>query len=97
MTTIHDLTAHACSSAYATKQLSPVEVTRAALTRIEAWERKINAMYVVDAAGALAQATASEATETRGCERFRRGACPEPVFHSTNALCFAIRNRRFAR
>jgi aspartyl-tRNA(Asn)/glutamyl-tRNA(Gln) amidotransferase subunit A len=60
MTTIHDLTAQACSSAYATKQLSPVEVTRAALARIEVWEKKINAMYVVDAAGALAQATASE-------------------------------------
>jgi Asp-tRNA(Asn)/Glu-tRNA(Gln) amidotransferase A subunit family amidase len=61
MTTIHDLTAHAQSSAYATKELSPVEVTRAALARIEAWEKTINAMYVVDATGALVQATASEA------------------------------------
>jgi hypothetical protein len=36
MTTIHDLTAHAQSSAYATKELSPVEVTRAALVTLAA-------------------------------------------------------------
>jgi hypothetical protein len=35
MTTIHDLTAHACSSADAAKQPSPVEVTRAAVACIE--------------------------------------------------------------
>jgi aspartyl-tRNA(Asn)/glutamyl-tRNA(Gln) amidotransferase subunit A len=64
---IHDLTAHALSSAYRGKQLSPVEVARAALARIEAWENKINAMYVIDAAGTLAQAAASEA-------RWRAGA-----------------------
>jgi Asp-tRNA(Asn)/Glu-tRNA(Gln) amidotransferase A subunit family amidase len=39
MTTIHDLTAHAQSCAYATNELSPVEVTRSALARIEAWDR----------------------------------------------------------
>ena len=61
MTPICDLTAQALSSAYRTKQLSPVEVTRAALARIAAWETKINAMYVVDEAGALGQAAASEA------------------------------------
>jgi Asp-tRNA(Asn)/Glu-tRNA(Gln) amidotransferase A subunit family amidase len=44
-----------------------VEVVRAALARIAAWETKINAMYVVDEAGALAQAAASEA-------RWRAGA-----------------------
>jgi aspartyl-tRNA(Asn)/glutamyl-tRNA(Gln) amidotransferase subunit A len=61
MTAVHDLTAKALSSAYRTKQLSPVEITRAALARIPAWEPKINAMYVIDEAGALAQAAASEA------------------------------------
>src|SRR5258707_12816302 len=61
MTPIHDLTAQALSSAYQAKQLSPVEVAGAALARIAAWEAKINAMYVVDEAGALAQAAASEA------------------------------------
>src|SRR5215470_16935629 len=61
MTAVHDLTAKALSSAYRTKQLSPVEVVRAALARIPAWEPKINAMYVIDEAGALAQGAASEA------------------------------------
>jgi hypothetical protein len=60
MTALHDLSAQALSAAYRAKQLSPVEVTRAALERIAAWDRKINAMYVVDAAGALAQASSSE-------------------------------------
>src|SRR5579871_1646597 len=67
MTAIHNLTAHALSSAYKAKELSPVEVTQAALARIPAWEPKINAMYTVDADGALAQARASEA-------RWRAGA-----------------------
>src|SRR5580704_16340232 len=61
MTAIHNLTAQALSSAYRAKQLSPVEVARAALARIAAWETKINAMYVIDEAGARAQAAASEA------------------------------------
>src|SRR5262249_43893315 len=47
------------SAAYRAKQLSPVEVTRAALARIAAWETKINAMYVIDAAGAPAPAPAA--------------------------------------
>jgi hypothetical protein len=59
--TTYDLTASALSSAYRGKELSPVEVAHAALARIEAWENKINAMYVIDAAGTLAQAAASEA------------------------------------
>jgi Asp-tRNA(Asn)/Glu-tRNA(Gln) amidotransferase A subunit family amidase len=67
MNAIHDVTAYALSSAYRGRELSPVEVARAALARIEAWEKKINAMYMVDAAGALAQATASEV-------RWRTGA-----------------------
>src|SRR5260370_3966407 len=60
MATLHDLSADELSTAYRTRQLSPVEVTRAALTRMEAWEPKIHAMYVLDAVGALAQATSPE-------------------------------------
>src|SRR5437763_15106937 len=42
------------------RPLSPVEVTPSVLERIEAWEPKINAMYIVDTVGALAQASNSE-------------------------------------
>jgi Asp-tRNA(Asn)/Glu-tRNA(Gln) amidotransferase A subunit family amidase len=61
MTALHDLSANDLSAAYRAKQLSPVEATRAALERIGAWDKTINAMYVVDAPGALAQASLSEA------------------------------------
>jgi aspartyl-tRNA(Asn)/glutamyl-tRNA(Gln) amidotransferase subunit A len=61
MNPIHGLTAQTLSSAYRAKELSPVEVTRAALARIAAWDTKINAMYVVSEVSALAQAAASEA------------------------------------
>jgi aspartyl-tRNA(Asn)/glutamyl-tRNA(Gln) amidotransferase subunit A len=60
MRALHDLSAHELSAAYRAGDLSPVEVTRASLARIEAWEKQINAMYVVDANGALATAAASE-------------------------------------
>jgi aspartyl-tRNA(Asn)/glutamyl-tRNA(Gln) amidotransferase subunit A len=60
MATLHDLSAAELSTAYRNRQVSPVEVTRAVLARMEAWEPKIHAMYVIDAVGALAQATSSE-------------------------------------
>jgi len=46
---------------YRAKQLSPVEVTRAALARIGALNPRLNAFCFVDEAGALAAARASEA------------------------------------
>jgi Asp-tRNA(Asn)/Glu-tRNA(Gln) amidotransferase A subunit family amidase len=60
MTGLHDLSAHELSQRYRDRRISPVEATRAALARMDAWERKINAMYIIDAQGALAQAAASE-------------------------------------
>ena len=57
---LYDLTALELSDAYRAKTLSPVEVTRAVLARIERCEPKLNAMYIIDAEGALAQAAASE-------------------------------------
>ena len=72
MAALHDLSADELSTAYRTRQLSPVEVTRAVLDRMEAWEPKINAMYVTDAVGALAQATSSE-------RRWREGAPLSPI------------------
>ena len=54
------------AAAYRTGELSPVEATHAVLARIEAWEPVINAMHLVDADGALAQARAAEVRWRRG-------------------------------
>ena len=50
---LHDLTACQLSAAYRTRELSPVEVTRAVLARIDRWEQRLNAMFLIDAEGAL--------------------------------------------
>jgi aspartyl-tRNA(Asn)/glutamyl-tRNA(Gln) amidotransferase subunit A len=67
MSNIQDLSAYELSQAYRIGRLSPVEATRAALARMDLWEHKINAMYIINGDGALAQAAASEA-------RWRDGA-----------------------
>ena len=61
MSSIHELSAAEISAAYASAELSPVEVTRALLARIETWEPRLNAMYRVDRDGALKQARDAEA------------------------------------
>jgi Asp-tRNA(Asn)/Glu-tRNA(Gln) amidotransferase A subunit family amidase len=48
------------SDAYRAKEISPVEVTRALLVHIDACEPKLNAMYIIDVEGAIAQALDSE-------------------------------------
>ena len=72
MAAIHELSAQEISARYARRELSPVEVTRALLARIEAWEPRINAMYRVSADLALEQARASEA-------RWRAGKALSPL------------------
>ena len=69
---LYNLTAHQLSNAYRSKELSPVEVTRAVLARIDSWEGDLNAMYLIDAEGALAEAEASET-------RWRNGASLSPL------------------
>ena len=51
---------------YRRRELSPVEVARDALTRIERFEPRINAFVHVDAEGALAEASASETRWRKG-------------------------------
>ena len=60
MPAIHEFTAEQLFSAYRKRELSPVDVTRALLQRIDEWETKINAMYRIDGERALEQARASE-------------------------------------
>lgn len=67
MTELADLTACELLALYRTGQASPVEATRAVLTRIEALDPVLDAFCLVDAESALASARASEA-------RWRQGA-----------------------
>src|SRR6185312_11376372 len=58
---ISDLTATELLRLYRRRALSPVEVARNALARIERFQPRINAFVLVDEEGALAQARLSEA------------------------------------
>src|SRR5262245_8910723 len=66
MAGVSNLTAAQLGSSYARGELSPVEVTRALLERIDDWEPRINAMYRVHRDAALAQARAAEARHRAG-------------------------------
>jgi Asp-tRNA(Asn)/Glu-tRNA(Gln) amidotransferase A subunit family amidase len=61
-----DLAARDLLDAYARRRLSPVEVMRAVIERVEAYEPKLQALYAFDPDGALRDARASE-------ERWQRG------------------------
>ena len=57
----HEMSAADLSLAYASKDLSPVEVTQVLLGRIEALDSEINCFCLIDEAETLRQAEASEA------------------------------------
>jgi aspartyl-tRNA(Asn)/glutamyl-tRNA(Gln) amidotransferase subunit A len=59
-TELHDMTAVELSSRFKCKQLSPVEVTKAALARIERLNNHFDAYCFIDREGALDSACASE-------------------------------------
>ena len=61
MTALHDLHATELLARYRERSLSPVEVTRAVLDRIAAWEPLLHATYALDGEAALAAARVSEA------------------------------------
>ena len=61
-----DLSATELVAAYAARRLSPVEVTRAVLARIDALNPMLNAFVLVDHEAALRDARASEARWLRG-------------------------------
>lgn len=60
MTALHNLSALDLLAAYRSRELSPLEVTRAVLAHIEQWEPSLHATYAFDAQQALTQAAASE-------------------------------------
>ncbi|HEX6704419.1 MAG TPA: amidase [Albitalea sp.] len=63
---LHSLTAVELVDAYRRKALSPVEVTRAVLRHIAAWEPTLNATYALAPEAALEQAEASQARWLQG-------------------------------
>ena len=69
MPAIHELTAHELVHAYSRRELSPVEATRAAFARMDAWEPRINAMYRVRREAALDDARQAEARWRAGAPR----------------------------
>jgi aspartyl-tRNA(Asn)/glutamyl-tRNA(Gln) amidotransferase subunit A len=60
MASIHELSAAELAARYEGGELSPVEATRELLARIEAWEPRLNAMYLVRREAALKQARDAE-------------------------------------
>jgi len=72
MAAMHELTARQLAAAYAAGEISPLEALRSALARIASWEPRVNAMYRVSEATALAEARAAEA-------RWRAGKPLSPI------------------
>src|SRR5882672_4910274 len=66
MTQIPSLTAAELLRLYRRRELSPVEVTRDQLDRIDKFQPAINAFIIVDRDGALKAAKASEARWQKG-------------------------------
>ena len=66
MTELHQLCGVDLLVGYRAGTFGPVDVTRAVLARIDAWEPHLHATYALDAACALAQADASQARWAKG-------------------------------
>ena len=79
MTALHDLSAIELLAAYGSRALSPVEVTRAVLAQIRAWEPHLHATYALEPDEALAQAEASQARWLKGAPRGRLDGVPVTI------------------
>ena len=62
----HEMTASELSALFASRDLSPVEVTEGCITRIEALDAEINSFFHMDGDASRAMAEASEARWLRG-------------------------------
>ncbi|MCX2696597.1 MULTISPECIES: amidase [Ochrobactrum] len=79
MTKLNALTAHEMIDGYKAGRFSPVDVTKAVLEHIERHEPELNAMWFVDADGALASAKASEARWQAGEQIMANGVSLDGV------------------
>ena len=66
MTPLHDLSAAELLTAYRSKALSPVEVTRSVLAHMHQWEPHLHATWALEGDEALAQAEASQMRWLKG-------------------------------
>src|SRR5712671_3386039 len=66
MADLHELSATELLAAYRSKQLSPVEATRAVLAHIRAWEPHLHATYAHEGDESIVQAEASQARWLKG-------------------------------
>jgi aspartyl-tRNA(Asn)/glutamyl-tRNA(Gln) amidotransferase subunit A len=69
MSDLHWLSAAEIGAAYRAREVSPVELVRALLERIEACDQRLNAFLKVDAEGALDAARAAESDIAKGRAR----------------------------
>jgi len=60
MAAIHELSAVELAASYEGGELSPVEATKALLAHLDAWEPRLNAMYLIHREAALRQARDAE-------------------------------------
>jgi len=102
---LHNLSAVELLSAYRSKALSPVEVTRAVLAHIHAWEPHLRATYALDGDMAMTQAEASQARWLKGAtmgaldgvpamikENIATQGVPMPVGSAATELVPALRD-----
>ncbi|GAA0761129.1 amidase [Ideonella azotifigens] len=103
MADLHALSATELTPLYHTGTLSPVDVTRAVLAHIEAWEPQLCATWALDADEALRMATASEARWAAGAslgpldgvpvtlkENIATRGVPQPLGCAATALTPAV-------
>ncbi|TDB91597.1 amidase [Actinomadura sp. KC216] len=79
MSDLAGMTAAELAGAYARRDVSPVEATRAALAAIEERDAELNAFVLVDADAALRSAAESEARWSAGTQRGRADGVPTSV------------------
>ena len=72
--------------------LSPLEVARAHLANLARWEPKLNAFQIVDEAGALAAARASEARWRSGTALGKLDGAPATIKDNVDMAGFPTRN-----
>ena len=94
MAAIHERSAAELAAAYSRGELSPVQVARALLERIEAWEPRINAMYRVQRDGALERRAPPRRAGAAAGRCRRSTACRSPSRRTSTRAAIRRRSAR---